>query len=60
MNATGSLFSQVLSLFQRSDFARHARELKAEFRAKVFRREMIGFDRIPTEFRNFIGSLYPA
>jgi hypothetical protein len=36
MNATGSLFSQVLSLFQRSDFARHTRELKAEFRAKGF------------------------
>ncbi len=36
MNATGSLFSQILSLFQRSDFARHVRELKAEFRAKGF------------------------
>ncbi len=36
MNATGSLFSQILSLFERSDFARHVRELKAEFRAKGF------------------------
>ncbi|HZI30973.1 MAG TPA: IS4 family transposase [Candidatus Binatia bacterium] len=36
MNATGSLFSQILSLFQRSDFARHVRELKAEHRAKGF------------------------
>ena len=36
MNATGSLFSQILSLFQRSDFARHVRDLKAEFRAKGF------------------------
>lgn len=36
MNSTGSLFSQILSLFQRSDFARHVRELKAEHRAKGF------------------------
>ena len=36
MNATGSLFSQILSLFQRSDFARHVRELKVEHRAKGF------------------------
>ena len=36
MNATGSLFSQILSLFQRSDFARHVRELKTEHRAKGF------------------------
>ncbi|HEV2434630.1 MAG TPA: IS4 family transposase [Verrucomicrobiae bacterium] len=36
MNATGSLFSQILALFQRSDFARHVRELKAELRAKGF------------------------
>ena len=36
MNPTGSLFSQILSLFQRSDFARHVRELKAEHRAKGF------------------------
>ena len=36
MNATGSLFSQILSLFQRSDFARHVRDLKSEFRAKGF------------------------
>lgn len=36
MNRTGSLFSQILSLFQRSDFARHVKELKAEHRAKGF------------------------
>jgi len=36
MNCTGSLFSQVLSLFQPSDFARHVRALKAEHRAKGF------------------------
>ena len=36
MNPTGSLFSQILSLFQRSDFARHMRELKTEHRAKGF------------------------
>lgn len=36
MNSTGSLFSQILSLFQRSDFARHVRELKVEHRAKGF------------------------
>jgi hypothetical protein len=36
MNATGSLFSQILFLFQRTDFARHVRELKAEHRAKGF------------------------
>jgi hypothetical protein len=36
MNATGSLFSQILSLFERSDFARHVRDLKTEFRAKGF------------------------
>lgn len=36
MNSTGSLFSQILSLFQRSDFARHVRDLKAEHRAKGF------------------------
>jgi hypothetical protein len=36
MNATGSLFSQILSLFQRSDFARHVRDLKAEFGTKGF------------------------
>lgn len=36
MNPTGSLFSQVLSLFQRSDFARHVRELKAEYHARGF------------------------
>ncbi len=36
MNRTGSLFSQILSLFQRSDFARHVRELKAEHHARGF------------------------
>jgi Domain of unknown function (DUF4372)/Transposase DDE domain len=36
MNRTSSLFSQILALFQRSNFARHARELKADFRAKGF------------------------
>jgi hypothetical protein len=36
MNRTGSLFSQILSLFQRIDFARHVRELKVEHRAKGF------------------------
>jgi hypothetical protein len=36
MNRTGSLFSQILSLFQRSDFARHTKELKAEYHARGF------------------------
>jgi len=36
MIRTGSLFSQILSLFQRPNFARHVRELKAEYRAKGF------------------------
>lgn len=36
MRQTGSLFSQILSLFQRSDFARHARELKAEHHSRGF------------------------
>jgi hypothetical protein len=36
MTRTGSLFSQILSLFQRSNFARHVSELKAEHRAKGF------------------------
>jgi hypothetical protein len=36
MNRTGSLFSQVLFLFQRSNFARHARDLKAEYASKGF------------------------
>jgi hypothetical protein len=36
MNTAGSLFSQIPALFQRSDFARHVRELKAEHRAKGF------------------------
>jgi hypothetical protein len=36
MNRTGSLFSQILSLFQRSTFARHAHELKAEYHARGF------------------------
>ena len=36
MNSTGSLFTQILSLFQRSDFARHVKELKAERHARGF------------------------
>jgi hypothetical protein len=36
MNRTGSLFSQVLSLFQRPTFARHVRELKAEYHTRGF------------------------
>jgi hypothetical protein len=36
MNSTGSLFTQILSLFQRSDFARHVRDLKAERHARGF------------------------
>jgi hypothetical protein len=36
MISTGSLFTQILSLFQRSDFARHVKELKAERHARGF------------------------
>lgn len=36
MTSTGSLFTQILSLFQRSDFARHVRELKGERHARGF------------------------
>jgi hypothetical protein len=36
LNATGSLFSQILSLFQRSVFARHVHQLKAEHHARGF------------------------
>ena len=36
MNHTGSLFTQILSLFQRSDFERHVRQLKSEQRSKGF------------------------
>ena len=36
MTRTGSLFSQILSLFQRSNFARHVSQLKVEHRAKGF------------------------
>ena len=36
MIRTGSLFSQILSLFQRPDFTRHVRELQTEHRAKGF------------------------
>jgi len=36
MANTASLFTQVLSLFQRSDFGRHVRELKAERHARGF------------------------
>ena len=36
MANTASLFTQILSLFQRSDFARHVRELKVERHARGF------------------------
>ncbi len=36
MTNTASLFTQILSLFQRSDFVRHVRELKAERHARGF------------------------
>src|SRR5258707_8097082 len=36
MGNTASLFTQILSLFQRSDFARHVRELKVERHARGF------------------------
>ncbi len=36
MSNTSSMFTQILSLFQRSDFARHARELTAERHARGF------------------------
>ena len=36
MVRTGSLFSQILALFQRPDFVGHVRALKAEYRAKGF------------------------
>ncbi|HEV2330281.1 MAG TPA: IS4 family transposase [Verrucomicrobiae bacterium] len=36
MANTASLFTQILSLFQRSDFARHVREFKAERHARGF------------------------
>jgi hypothetical protein len=36
MANTASLFTQILSLFQRSDFARHVKELKAERHARGF------------------------
>lgn len=36
MSSTGSLFSQILSLFQRTDFSRHVRELKAERHSRGF------------------------
>ena len=36
MTNTASLFTQVLSLFQRSDFARHVRDLHAERHARGF------------------------
>lgn len=36
MNSHASPFSQILKLFQRSDFARHVRELKAEYHARGF------------------------
>lgn len=36
MTNSASLFTQVLSLFQRSNFARHVRELKAEWHTRGF------------------------
>lgn len=36
MTSTASLFTQILSLFQRSDFARHVHDLKAERHAQGF------------------------
>jgi hypothetical protein len=36
MIRAGSLFSQILSLFQRTDFARHVHEFKAEYHARGF------------------------
>lgn len=36
MTSTASLFTQILALFQRSDFTRHVRELKAERHARGF------------------------
>jgi hypothetical protein len=36
MIRTGSLFSQILYLFQRSTFAHHVRELKVEYHARGF------------------------
>lgn len=36
MIRTGSLFSQILCLFQRSTFAHHVRDLKAEYHARGF------------------------
>lgn len=36
MADTASFFTQILSLFQRSDFARHVRQLKAERHARGF------------------------
>jgi hypothetical protein len=36
MTSTGSLFTQILSLFQRCDFARHVHQLKGERHARGF------------------------
>lgn len=36
MNITGSLFSQILSLFNRNDFHSYVRAIKCEYRAKGF------------------------
>jgi len=36
MSSTASLFTQILSLFQRSEFARHVQELKAQRHARGF------------------------
>ena len=36
MNTSGSLFSQILSLFNRTDFHSYVRAIKCEYRAKGF------------------------
>ena len=36
MNTSGSLFSQILSLFNRTDFHGYVRAIKCEYRAKGF------------------------
>src|SRR5690349_2799315 len=36
MNTRGSLFSQILPLFSRSDFQAYVRAIKCEYRAKGF------------------------
>jgi hypothetical protein len=48
MNSTGSLFSQVLSLFQRSDFARQCGRSKRNIAPKVLADvDRMAFDAAP-------------